>query len=145
MYHLLRGDWPIDVDSAIYLAGLLMQIRFGNFSPDRHKPGFLTEELNTFVPATLLHNQLKTAEWERRIFKAHAGHTGRTDMTLLHRLFLQYCWQWPFYGATVFHAELAKMKRSVLASRNLPVYVTVNADWLCVVDLDNNTLGVRAL
>jgi hypothetical protein len=42
-----------------------MQIRYGDHDPARHKGGFITDALETFVPAHLLHNQLKTAEWEK--------------------------------------------------------------------------------
>lgn len=77
----------------VYLFCTGWKIRFGDHDPAKHKPGFLADGLETFVPAHLLHNQLKTMEWERRIYTAHASHLGHTDTFLLHRLFMQYCWQ----------------------------------------------------
>jgi len=83
------------VGDTVYLAGLLMQIRFGDHDPGTHRPGFLQEGLETFVPKHLMFNQLKTVEWERRIYGSHLEFKGKTDIFLLHRLFLQFCWQFP--------------------------------------------------
>lgn len=84
LYSVLHSRWPSTVDDTVHLAGLLMQvcwwieqgcldthflsiskIRFGDHDPARHKLGFIGDALDTFVPAHLLHNQLRTAEWER--------------------------------------------------------------------------------
>ncbi len=141
---ILTSMWPCTVEHAVHLAGLLMQIRFGDYDPTRHKHGFLADGLETFVPMHLLHNQLKTSEWERRIYEAHGTHRGKTDVQLLHRLFLQYCWQWPFYGASFFDCELQKLvKRAIGPQRNEVARIGISSEWLTVIFVESNTLKVR--
>lgn len=65
-YHFIHSNWPTSLDDAVHFGGLLMQIRFGDHDPKKHNLGFLRDALETFVPAHLLHNQLKSTEWERR-------------------------------------------------------------------------------
>eukprot|EP00051_Salpingoeca_urceolata_P009912 m.120448 g.120448 ORF g.120448 m.120448 type:complete len:969 (+) comp16502_c2_seq3:1091-3997(+) len=142
LHNLLSGNWPVTLDQAVHLAGLLMQIRFGDFDPDRHKRGFLLDDLNTFVPPHLLHNQLKTSQWESRIFASHQQNKGKTDILLLHRLFLQYCWQWPFYNGTFFNnCELARQKgRTFGAHRNEPLRLSVGPEWVCFTFEETSTM-----
>ena len=141
---LICSWWPCSVDDATFLAGLLMQIRYGDHNPAKHKSGFLSDDadhLKTFVPAHLFHNQLKNPEWERRIYNTHKTHVGKTDIHLLHRLFLQYCWQWPYYGATFFEAELPKARRT----KNEPVRVGITTDWCCIIlDPSLETMSLKA-
>ena len=141
---LICSWWPCSVDDAIFLAGLLMQIRYGDYNPTKHKTGYLSgdaDHLKTFVPTHLFHNQLKNFEWERRIFEAHKAHVGKTDIHLLHRLFLQYCWQWPYYGATFFEAELPKARRA----KNEPIRVGITCDWCCIIlDPSLETMSLKA-
>lgn len=66
LQNFLNSTWPTSLADSVYLAGMLMQIRFGDHNPQKHVPGFLSDALETFVPQHLLHNQLKTSEWERR-------------------------------------------------------------------------------
>ena len=67
LYNVLQSNWPTSLTDAVHLAGLLMQIRYGDHDPSRHKTGFIADALETFVPAHLLHNQLKTTEWEKSV------------------------------------------------------------------------------
>jgi len=136
LVNFTNSFWPCSVDDTVYLAGLLMQIRFGDYTPDKHNVGFLSDGLETFVPQHLMHNQLKTAEWERRIYAKHASHSGTTDIHLLHRLFLQYCWQWPFYGATFFDSELIRHSKRLIGGRNEFVRIGINFDWISIIQGD---------
>jgi len=135
----LNSYWPCSVEDSIFLAGMLMQIRFGDHDPDKHKAGFLADDLETFVPTHLMHNQLKSEKWESRIFTAHKMHQGKTDLQLLHRLFLQYCWQWPFYGATFFEAELPRGRKV----RNEAIRIGFTTDWCTFISGDTNQLKAQ--
>jgi hypothetical protein len=42
------------------------QIRFGDYTDEYYRTSFLADGLHTLVPAHLLHNQLRTTEWQRR-------------------------------------------------------------------------------
>jgi hypothetical protein len=137
----LNSYWPCSVDDSVFLAGMLMQIRFGDHNPTTHKTGFLADDLDTFVPAHLMHNQLKSGQWEAKIFKSHQDHAGKTDLQLLHRLFLQYCWQWPFYGATFFEAELPRGRKG----RNEAIRIGFTTDWCTIISGDTNQLKVQVM
>mmetsp|Transcript_18112 Transcript_18112/g.53655 ORF Transcript_18112/g.53655 Transcript_18112/m.53655 type:complete len:984 (+) Transcript_18112:203-3154(+) len=135
------NTWPCTVDQAVHLAGLLMQIRFGEYDPAIHKKGFLSDGLATFVPQHLLHNQLKTAEWERRIYERHRQHADNTEIHILHRLFLQYCYQWPYYAATFFDVNLQRQSRRLIGgSKSDYMRLAVNTDWVCIVHGETNAL-----
>ncbi|EGD72742.1 hypothetical protein PTSG_04471 [Salpingoeca rosetta] len=140
LFAVLHSLWPTQLADAVHLAGLLMQIRFGDFNPQTHVPGFLRGGLETFVPQHLLHNQLRTVEWERRIFAEHQKHKGVTDVLSLHRLFLQYCRQWPYYGATLFDGLLLKASRR---KRPDAISLAINSDFVSVIMRDPMMLKVH--
>lgn len=58
------------------------------------------------------------------IFEMHRQHEGKTDILLLHRLFLQFCWQWPYYGATFFDGELTKVIQRMLRAVSFRMVLT---------------------
>ncbi len=41
MTQILAGQHPLSVDEALSFAALQCQIHYGNFEPEKHKPGFL--------------------------------------------------------------------------------------------------------
>eukprot|EP00048_Salpingoeca_helianthica_P012516 m.182740 g.182740 ORF g.182740 m.182740 type:complete len:876 (-) comp15382_c1_seq1:2434-5061(-) len=138
VHALLRSLWAVTVDQAIHLAALLMQIRFGDFTEEYYRTSFLADGLHTLVPAHLLHNQLRTSEWQRRIAAAHKDHSGKHDISLLQRLFLQYCWQWSFYGSVFFKATMSRAGKKTLFSKEEDVRIGVNTEWLTVFGTDHN-------
>eukprot|EP00040_Diaphanoeca_grandis_P009269 m.48227 g.48227 ORF g.48227 m.48227 type:complete len:1069 (+) comp20693_c0_seq1:312-3518(+) len=141
LVNFLQSFWPCEQEHAIYLAGLLMQIHYGDHDEKVHKPGFITTGgLNTMIPTHLLHNQLKSSVWEKRIYQSHKNHSKTTDIHLLHRLFLQYCWQWPFYGATFYGAVLVRNQRRITNTRADFVRLGINSDWLTIVHAETNIL-----
>lgn len=143
LVNFTNSFWPTSVEDTVYLAGLLMQIRFGDHDPAKHTVGFLSSGLNTFVPQHLMHNQLKSTEWERRIYRSHQKLVGTTDIYLLHRLFLQYCWQWSFYGATFFDAEILRHTKRLIGGRNEYVRVGINYDWITIIHADANKASIQ--
>eukprot|EP00730_Choanoeca_flexa_P005452 TRINITY_DN11945_c0_g1_i4.p1 TRINITY_DN11945_c0_g1~~TRINITY_DN11945_c0_g1_i4.p1 ORF type:complete len:975 (+),score=239.08 TRINITY_DN11945_c0_g1_i4:1456-4380(+) len=121
----LSSEWPLDVNDAAHLAALLMQIRFGDHREGTHVAGFLSGALATFVPQHLL--SIRHSEWEKLIFEKHRTFRGTTDIVSLHRLFLQYCRQWPFYGSVVYKVQFLKRKKK---NKLDPWMVAINADFL---------------
>ena len=114
-----------------------MQIRFGDYDKTKHKPGFLADGLSTFVPQHLLHNQLRTSDWERQIYARHRLHADKTEIHILHRLFLQYCYQWPFYAATFFDVDLQRHSKR---SRSDAMRLAINTEWVSIIHGESNTL-----
>eukprot|EP00047_Mylnosiga_fluctuans_P004995 m.237744 g.237744 ORF g.237744 m.237744 type:complete len:969 (-) comp13190_c0_seq1:129-3035(-) len=139
VYNCLISAWPIGVDEAVHLAGLIMQIRYGTATDQHYRGTFIAQALPTLV-SPHLHSQLKITEWQKRIQQAHLQHAGKTELPLLHRLFLQYCYQWRFYGAVFFPGALSKVKRGVFSSKDEDVRIGVNTDWLCIISADTNQL-----
>ncbi|EDQ90002.1 uncharacterized protein MONBRDRAFT_24994, partial [Monosiga brevicollis MX1] len=127
LHSYLSSEWPVSLDDSAHLAGLLMQIRFADHKGESHTLGFLTGTLQTFVPAHLQH-ALRPAEWERRIFEEHKGFRGTLDFVSLHRLFLQFCRQWSFYGCAFYPVGLLKPKRAKAKPEDWTL--GFNAEWL---------------
>ena len=86
----------------------------------------------------------------------HHTHT----QTVLHRMYLQKCWQWPFYGATFFPGNLAtkscKMPKQVHVYNNTRSLFNLLSNWFCIqvklgrkthtpVSIAVNTLGFHLI
>lgn len=76
-----------------------------------------------------------------RIFQAHAQHRGTTDIFSLHRLYLQYCRQWIYYGVVAFPCQLVRYKRGgIRLAKSDPVLLGLNREWLTLAasqDMDS--------
>ncbi len=72
---ITNSVYPCSTQDAIKLAGLQMQVTYGDFNPHIHVAGFLVKSANSnlksFVPEALYGNK-RSSEWEAAIFKEHA-------------------------------------------------------------------------
>jgi len=70
---IINSDYPCEVPNALYLAGLQMQIVYGDYNICIHVQGFLTtnDSLKNFVPKNLYPTK-KPNEWEALILKQHS-------------------------------------------------------------------------
>jgi len=77
LHSVIESEYPMNAEDAINLAGLQVQINYGDHNATTHVVGFLTQNLHNFIPKNLF--PVKTAkEWETLIFKAHQKITGKT-------------------------------------------------------------------
>eukprot|EP00128_Syssomonas_multiformis_P003784 Colp12_sorted_trinity150504_noHs@32933 len=140
---VVSSIYPLEVKDAAYLAGLQLQIEYGDFERCQflETRGFLNKDnMNEYVPVHLA-SRIKVAEWEQAILFHHKTFKGKTE-AILHLLYLQYLWQFPYYGATWFAAEMVP-KRTGFVMREVPnlvLRVGVNAEGVHIVDESSMTL-----
>ncbi|XP_032868351.1 krev interaction trapped protein 1 isoform X2 [Amblyraja radiata] len=139
---LLKGLYPCADSQLIILAGLLLQIIYGNYDSKKHKQGFLNEEnLKCILPCTKLKS--KGPHWIGRILQEYKSLSSREgiskEMHHLQRLFLQICWEFPTYGAAFFTGQIYT-KASSSGHKVVKVYVGVNTRGLHLVNMETKAL-----
>ncbi|XP_067862542.1 krev interaction trapped protein 1 [Heptranchias perlo] len=139
---LLKGLYPCADTQLITLAGLLLQIIYGNYESKKHKQGFLNEEnLKCILPCTKLKS--KAPHWIGRILHEYKSLSSREgiskEMHHLQRLFLQICWEFPTYGAAFFTGQVYT-KASSSSHKVVKVYVGVNTKGLHLLNMETKAL-----
>lgn len=100
LYNVNESEYPCTPEDAVKLAGLQMQITYGDHKTGTHVVGFLVQNLRQFVPKDL-YALKRPNEWEAAIFKAHAGNIGKSAEDAKTE-YLDIVKQWPFYGTTFY-------------------------------------------
>mmetsp|Transcript_35113 Transcript_35113/g.88342 ORF Transcript_35113/g.88342 Transcript_35113/m.88342 type:complete len:339 (+) Transcript_35113:283-1299(+) len=105
VHDVIHSVYTCSVPEAIKLAGLQLQITYGDHSPSIHCAGFLSKNTSTnlknFVPKTL-YPQKKSSEWESLILKEHAKLAGTKTPEEAKTDYLLIVKQWHLYGTTFF-------------------------------------------
>jgi len=115
------GTYPCIPEDAIKLAGLQVQVVYGDHNASNHVVGFLTQNLKNFVPQPLW-SLKKPAEWESIILKEHVRSKGKSaDDAKLE--FLSVVKAWPFYGTTFFPPCKS------IGNKNLPNKVIIGVNY----------------
>eukprot|EP01101_Sappina_pedata_P013173 TRINITY_DN9454_c0_g1_i1.p1 TRINITY_DN9454_c0_g1~~TRINITY_DN9454_c0_g1_i1.p1 ORF type:complete len:362 (-),score=112.57 TRINITY_DN9454_c0_g1_i1:124-1095(-) len=101
-FDIISSDYVCTVEQAIQLAGLQMQIAYGDCVAQTHTNGFLTtnDSLKNFVPKTLF-PQRKAHEWESVILKQHSLNKGMSQDDAK-KEYLDIVRSLRFYGTTFF-------------------------------------------
>jgi hypothetical protein len=136
LYSVIQSEYPCSVDDALTLAGLQVQVTYGDHNPTTHIPGFLTHNLQDYVPKQLI--QLKSAkEWETLIFKAHARNTGKSAEDAKGE-YLDIVKLWPFYGTTFYPP--CKTVSSGKTKLPAKVIIGVNAEGILLLKAKDKEL-----
>jgi len=137
LYSVIESEYPCQLDYAIRLAGLQVQIVYGNHKPETHAVGFLTQNLKSYVPKDLFGSK-KPNEWEEKIFKAHSTVSGKSAEEAKTE-YLDIVKQWPFYGTTFYPAC-----KSVGRQRTPPkVIIGVNAEGILLLKKDKELVSTH--
>jgi len=101
-YNINCSDYLCTPEQAIQLAGLQMQVVYGDFNPQIHTTGFLTtnDSLKNFVPK-LLFPQRKAHDWEQVILKQHSLNKGMSADDAK-KEYLDIVRSLKFYGTTFY-------------------------------------------
>jgi len=137
LYSVIESELPCVVEDAIKLAGLQVQIVYGDHKPGSHTAGFLTQNLKQFIPKDLF-GQKKPAEWESLIFKAHPTNIGKSDDEAKTE-YLEFVKQWPFYGTT-FYPPCKSIGNKKLPSK---VIIGVNAEGILLLKKDKELVSTH--
>ncbi|XP_038073130.1 krev interaction trapped protein 1-like [Patiria miniata] len=135
LVNVLKGMYPCSDADAVTLAGLYMQIVYGDHDPRKHKPSFLTNiNLRHFIPAIKLDTKSqggRSVNWAQKIITEHRNVTqkGVKDVTKLQLLYLEHCRGFSVYGSAYFFgsAQLGPSPgRQSGSNQAPPVFVGVN-------------------
>jgi myosin-7 len=137
VYSVIESEYPCSVEDAVRLAGLQVQIVYGDHKPGAHVPGFLTQNLKQYVPKDL-YSLKRPSDWESLIFKAHASNTGKSAEDAKSE-YLEIVKQWPFYGTTFFPPCKS------LGNKKLPnkVIIGVNAEGILLLRKDKELISTH--
>lgn len=117
------------MDDALILAGLQVQVTYGDHNPSTHVVGFLAHNLHNFIPKQLF-PQKPAKEWESLIFKAHAKTTGKSADDAKGE-YLDIVKLWPYYGTTFYPpCKTVSSGRAKLPSK---VVIGVNAEGILLL------------
>lgn len=109
VYNVITGTYPTTDKEAVALAALQFQAKFGVHNSSSHKPGFLTNMIQEFIPGPHLEKKLQgVADWEKLLFHKHAFSTSVTPR----EAYLDTLKKREYYGAVLF-AVKQKYDRSM--------------------------------
>lgn len=136
VHDVITSVYNVTQEEALKLAGLQVQVVYGDHNPTTHIPGFLTnnKDLHNFVPVELF-PQRKPAAWEEAILKEHAKHRG-VHPDEARSLYLNVCKGFPLYGMTLFPPCKS------LGNKNLPskVIIGVNFEGIHLMKVRNKEI-----
>jgi len=137
LHSVIESEYPCSLEDAIKLAGLQVQIVYGDHKPGNHVVGFLSANLKQFVPKDLF-QQKKPNDWETVIFKAHATNTGKSEEEAKTE-YLDIVKQWPFYGTTFYPPC------KTIGSKKIPnkVIIGVNAEGILLLKKDKELVSTH--
>jgi len=127
LHSVIESEYPCNLEDALRLAGLQVQITYGDHKPSTHVPGFLSANLKQFIPKDLF-SQKKPNEWETLIFKEHSQNTTKSEEDAKTE-YLELVKQWPFYGTTFYPPC------KTIGSKKIPnkVIIGVNAEGILLL------------
>jgi len=137
LHSVIESEYPCSVEDAIKLAGLQVQIVYGDHKPTTHVVGFLTANLKQFVPKDLFGSK-KSNEWETLIFKAHSLNSGKSEEDAKTE-YLDIVKQWPFYGTT-FYPPCRTIGNKKIPSK---VIIGVNAEGILLLKKDKELVSTH--
>lgn len=139
-YNVIYSKYPCLIEDAVYLAGILLQL-FVIESPNLTPKAIAEEKLSRLIPVELIGKQ-KASEWQEQILKSHSTQATKNSKTILYLLYLQYAWQWPFYGSTFFIGSYTPKATGIVLREQPSVLarIGVNAESLCIIHEDTNSL-----
>lgn len=137
LHSVIDSEYPCSVEDAIKLAGLQVQIVYGDHKPGNHVVGFLSANLKQFVPKDLF-QQKKPNDWEALIFKAHAQNSSKSEEDAKTE-YLDVVKQWPFYGTTFYPPC------KTIGSKKIPnkVIIGVNAEGILLLKKDKELVSTH--
>lgn len=137
LYCVMESEYPCSADEAIKLAGLQVQVVYGDHRIGTHVVGFLTQNLKQYLPKDLFPTK-RPAEWEALIFKAHSQYTGKSADDAKSD-YLDIVKQWGFYGTTFFPPCKAAGKQKTPSK----VIIGVNAEGILLLKKDKELVSTH--
>jgi len=137
LHSVIESEYPCSAEDAIKLAGLQVQIVYGDHKSSTHIVGFLSANLKQFVPKDLF-GLKRPNEWETLIFRAHALNAGKSEEDAKTE-YLDIVKQWPFYGTT-FYPPCRTIGNKKIPSK---VIIGVNAEGILLLKKDKELVSTH--
>jgi len=136
LHSVIESEYTCSMEDAIKLAGLQVQIVYGDHKSATHVTGFLTANLKQFIPKDLFGQ--KKQDWETLIFKAHANNIGKSEDEAKTE-YLDIVKQWPFYGTTFYPPC------KTIGNKRIPpkVIIGVNAEGILLLKKDKELVSTH--
>jgi len=134
LHSVIESEYACTVEDAIILAGLQLQVNYGDHNSNTHVVGFLSHNLKNFIPKQIMPLK-KPTEWEPLIFKQHAKHIGKSPDTAKTE-YLEIVKQWPYYGTTFYPPCKAIGNRKISSK----VIIGVNAEGILLLKTKDKDL-----
>lgn len=140
--NFLKGMYPCSDDTALSLAGIYMQILYGDYDAKKQKQGFLNEiNLRHFLPAVMLERSDSNPSWAQKICAEHkkTTHHGHKDPLKLQIKYLELCRECAFYGSAFFFgsADLRQTSADKTSKNSPAVFIGVNSRGLHLLNAMN--------
>jgi len=132
--NIINSDYPVNVEDCLRLAGLQMQVVYGDHNSSTHVPGFLSANLKKFVPVNLFGSK-KSSEWESIILKEHQNHRGKKQEEAKLE-YINLVKQNPYYGTTFYPPCKSAGNKSIPSK----VIIGVNYEGIRLFKVKNKEL-----
>ncbi|XP_028398584.1 putative FERM domain-containing protein FRMD8P1 [Dendronephthya gigantea] len=153
-HNVLNGFYPLTRKEGEMFGAVLAITEYGKYSPQIHRVGYFRDKLSDLVPywlykpgwQTILGRSTKTSI-EQNLITHYKELTEATSNYVNPgnggKLFLEKCWDLPYYGSVFFTGQIAKQVSgltSLLDHPDIPVRVAINRDAIHVINLKKNVI-----
>ncbi|XP_044163238.1 putative FERM domain-containing protein FRMD8P1 [Acropora millepora] len=150
-YNVLSGNYPMSSSDAVHLGGILCYIENGAYNPEEHTSGFLKGQLTDYLPVWLcksswsLRGRGPRQSLEQKLLQQYSDISEKVaDVKACHKMFLDFCWSFPFYGSVFFRGQIERPASSllsnILGNTDVPVRVAINRERVHVIDDNKNDI-----
>ncbi|XP_065066430.1 putative FERM domain-containing protein FRMD8P1 isoform X2 [Rhopilema esculentum] len=138
--NVLKGRYRIANADAEMLGGILACIAHGKFDGEKHTIGFFKRSLDNFLPQSAIKRQWLSKKLNRNAVEQHlitqySLASERTDdPNKFYRIFLEFCWTLPFYGAAFFKGQVEPVSHDhqIWKSRSMNISIGIGRGGITI-------------
>eukprot|EP00794_Sanderia_malayensis_P020309 gene20309-22306_t len=131
--NILKGRYRVEASDAEKLGAYLARIEHGRFNREEHKAGFFKKSLPSFLPQSAIRKPwLSKVSFNRSISSEHhlltqfeLASERAVDVKEFYKLFLEFCWTLPFYGAAFFKGQVEQQSHDKYPWKALTMNVAI--------------------
>lgn len=154
-YNILNGNYPLKRVQGEIFGATLALTEYGKYSPQVHRMGYFRTKLPELVPywmykpgwQTILGRSPKTTTEQNLLAQykelSETLSENSVNAASTGKLFLEKCWDLPFYGSVFFKGQIEKQVsglNTLLDHPDIPVHVAINRDAIHVIDPKKNEI-----
>lgn len=107
-YNVMKARYPVPVNVAERLGGILLRCYEGEYDPEKHKPGFFKKRLNEFLPyyaigSNKISQYIYSSGADQRLINEYRNASkDLEDKIACYKEYLEECHKLDFYGSAFF-------------------------------------------